>query len=339
MGCTSSKQRSAQEAVLRKWVKSNVSATDYDGDSFVDLLTLSLQRSSAFQSWSIGHIRSLASSAMEREFFDMEPIFKEGEDSDSIFFVKSGKVELTSLVQGSLDMVSKGGVFGEKDLASRQKRTHNAFARGKSTVLMRISRAEYHQIMMNRNAVTELPTYNTLLDCVILFGLLEPQIITLHSHCELEHFNPNETIVNRGEPCPDKLYIVHKGSVTVSQIASDYGLNSLWKLEWVGLNTYVVINKTGYFGDSSSDPSGVESNIDSGSDVNNGGNVGSTVTVTAGPKGADCLSISRRLLTTKGELRPVLERIVLNIQGRDADLRRDFKSRPLDQWLCKVGRA
>lgn len=343
------KSKAAKTAELnnapRPWQRCNNAATDFDGDRFVDLISLSMQRSPVFQTWSIGHIRNLAGITQERDFNDMEPIYKEKDDSEGIYFIKFGKVEITSIAGGSLEILSKGALFGELDVAAKQNRTQNAIARGAKTTLIRISRADYHQTMVTKDAVLELPTFTTLRDSVILMGLTESQLITLHAHCELEQYKPNEVIFTRTGPATEKLYLVHKGTVSISEIATAYDINSLWKLEWAGLNTYVILGKAGYFGDSGSDPSGVESNPSSrrpgpanGGDVPDGQG-GHTVSAYAGPKGATVLSVSRTPLVSKAELRPVLERIVLNIQVRDQELRRANKNRPLDAWLAKVGQA
>jgi len=323
------------------WQRVNAGATDPYGDSYVDLISLALQRSPAFQSWSIGHIRTLAGNTTQRDFYDSEFIYKEGEESDGFYFLKSGKVETTSLTQGSISLLSVGTLFGEKDVAAKQKRSHNAIARGNLTTVIRISRSDFHQVTVSKNAVVDLPTYATLRDSLIYLGLTEAQLITLHSHCELEQYGPNENIFKRLGPATEKLYVVHKGYVTVSEIASAYDINSLWKLEWIGLNTYVTIGRTGYFGDSSSDPSGVESSPVAPGATGPGAvaSMGHTVTATAGPKGATVLSVSRNPLISKAELRGVLERIVLNIQIRDQDLRRENKNRPLDAWISKVGQV
>lgn len=334
----SCKSKPELPTVVRKWNRVNKTAADFDGDNIADLISLALQASPYFQTMSIGHIRTLASNTQERDFVDMEPIYKEGDDSDNFFYLKSGRVEITSIAQGTIKVLSRGAIFGEADVVSRQKRTQNAISRGQLTHIIRISRTDYNQVQVNRNAVTELSTYQTLLQSAILMGLLEPELLTLHSHCDLEHFAPNEVIFKRGDLCTDKLYVVHKGSVTISEIASDYGLDSLWKLEWAGLNTYMILNRAGYFGDSSSDPSGLESRPQD-ENANSGGNTGHTVTATAGGAGADILTVTRGVLTTRAELRPVLERVTLNIQARDSDLRHHSKLRPLDSWLCKTGGA
>jgi len=337
MGCSGSKPKKALERPPQSWVKFNISSMDFDGDRYIDLLSLALQRSPVFQTWSIGHIRNLSNNAMERIYYDMEPIYKEGEEADGIYFIKSGRVEITTLSKGSIDMLAKSALFGENEVASKQKRTQNAIARGAQTTVIRISRADYHGVIVTKDAVVELPTFITLRDSIIYMGLSEPQLITLHSFCELEHFNPGETIFKRMSPATERLYVVHKGSVTISEIPSAYDLNSLWKLEWAGLNTFVDIYKLGYFGDSSIDPSGIESNPPPNSPAAAGG--GHTVTAVAGPKGCTVLSISRTHMVSKAELRGVLERVVLNIQVRDQDLRRESKIRPLDAWMSKVGQA
>ena len=348
MGTCRSKAARPGDRPPQSWKRSNQAATDPDGDSYVDLISLALQRSAAFQSWSIGHIRQLAGNTTERDFYDMEPIFKEGEESDGIYFVKTGKVEISSSVQGSMELLARSSLFGEKDVTAKQKRSHAAIARGALTTILRISRADYHQITVSKNAVTELPTFATLRDSTILMGLTEAQLVTLHSHCELEQYAPNEVIFKRLGPATEKLYIVHKGFVTVTEIASAYDINSLWKLEWIGLNTYVTIGKTGYFGDSANDAAGIESSPVSAAANGSGSDpqsqpqqqqvsMGHTVTATAGAKGAAVLSISRTPLISKAELRGVLERIVLNIQIRDQELRRNKQERPLDCWLAKVG--
>lgn len=338
MGCKSSKQLAfeAKLRIERRWERSNPAANPLGEESDdVDKLAKCMSASRMLQDLSLGHLKTLAASTMQREYFDMEPVYLEADDSDGIFYVKTGQVELTSLQQGILATISRGQIFGEKDLVNRVKRTQNAFARGPSTILWRISRSDYYQVMVNRNAVTELPTYLSLSDSVILFGLDEPQLISLHSHAELETFAPNECIFRRGAECSDKLYIVHTGSVTITDIASDYSLDAMWKLEWIGLNTFVVLGPAGYFGDSNSDPSGLEANA-----IDMDGNVvvhGHTVTAHAGPKGCALLTVSKFALSNKPELRVVQERVIMNIQGRDTENRREGKLRPLDTWMSKVG--
>ena len=97
----------------------------------------------------------------------------------------------------------------------------------------------------------------------------------------------------------------------------------------------MTIGPAGYFGDSNSDPSGLEANT---TDID--GNVisnGHSVTATAGPMGCSIMTITKYALANKPELRLCQEKVILNIQGRDSENRREGKNRPLDTWMSKVG--
>lgn len=64
-----------------------------------------------------------------------EPIFLEGEDSDCMYALLFGSVQLQTQSKGVIHTVKSGEVFGEIGFISKQKRTASAIADGTSVLL------------------------------------------------------------------------------------------------------------------------------------------------------------------------------------------------------------
>ena len=85
-------------------------------------------------------IEQLLQVSHERKLVSHEPLFLKGDSSGFLFFVKSGKIQIsTSSVDGKeviLDVLKQGDCFGEIGLFDGQPRTADAIAYDASVVLM-----------------------------------------------------------------------------------------------------------------------------------------------------------------------------------------------------------
>jgi len=73
-----------------------------------------------------------------------ETLFHENQESDVMYYVVSGEIEIFTIVNGEmleLDLVKEGDIFGEMGLLLNESRSATALAR-EYTVLAAISRAE-----------------------------------------------------------------------------------------------------------------------------------------------------------------------------------------------------
>lgn len=82
-----------------------------------------------FHGLSSGQLGRVMLVMQRRQYHAGERLFEEGQVGKAVFIIKSGKVELTRLVQGgerSLGVLEPGQLFGEMALLEEMKRTASA---------------------------------------------------------------------------------------------------------------------------------------------------------------------------------------------------------------------
>src|SRR6185295_11588155 len=105
---------------------------------------VALESSELFRNLKPVELRALRQVTMEREFMNGQEIFREGDPGDGVYLVKSGQVEISSVVnQGrrAFSQIGSGGLFGEMAVIGHRPRSATATA-VKDTVTYFIPRGE-----------------------------------------------------------------------------------------------------------------------------------------------------------------------------------------------------
>jgi CRP-like cAMP-binding protein len=92
----------------------------------------------------------------EKTFLGGEPVFKEGEEGDSLWLVESGSVEVFKTIRGDVDRVlgtiGPGEIFGEMSFIDGSKRSASART-GEPSHLLTLSRGAFNKLAEDQPGV------------------------------------------------------------------------------------------------------------------------------------------------------------------------------------------
>src|SRR6185436_13127613 len=99
---------------------------------------VTLQASKLFSHLPAAELQSVLTAVQEREFAAGEHIFEEGDPGDGVYVVKSGSVQISTLLANGerivFARVAPGDVFGEMAVLDNQPRSAVAAAETNTTV-------------------------------------------------------------------------------------------------------------------------------------------------------------------------------------------------------------
>jgi len=144
-------------------------------------------------------------------------IIKQGDAGDFFYIIGRGKV--TFEVNGNtVGEASAGKSFGELALLYTSPRAASAIATAQPTQLYRVDQKTFRYIMQTKAKESEGEKMKLLRTISFLKDLSDDDLQRLCSCMVLRKFEADEQIVTKGEEGND-FYIVHKGSVRVTDIA------------------------------------------------------------------------------------------------------------------------
>ena len=180
----------------------------------------------------------IESEVVTRSFESGAFIFRQGEESNGIYVVKSGTIDISIDVQGakplSVKRLTEGAVLGEQSLLFATDRPRNANARAltqaevyfinKRLFKEHLLPNETSQLIIKNtsDSIERIEKNNTLKDYLPSDNII--QLVTAQQLIE-----KGQTIFKKGDPSDD-LYVVERGEVEVYEETSDGQLISLSRI-------------------------------------------------------------------------------------------------------------
>lgn len=149
-------------------------------------------------------------------------VYAQGDYTSSFFSIVDGEVQIELHGESSgprTVALGKGQFFGEMGLLSGRRRTSTVVA-GENCLLVDTPRRTMLRLIASvpsiRRIVDEVSIKRAVRSSVVSFKIAEHELDALVKDAEIRHFAANEVLFREGD-LPDGLYLVRRGSVTISK--------------------------------------------------------------------------------------------------------------------------
>lgn len=181
-----------------------------------------LRRIPLLKNLSNEQISKLAGALVSHKFLDGATIIRQGDPGDSFYLIKDGSVKCTQNKQGreiDLMTLSRGNYFGEMALLLDEPRHASVTAVGSVEVLS-LRKQEFTRLLGPVRDVLSLQMRIRVLRSVpLLSRLSDAELDHVGNAMRVEEYQPNERIVNEGEP-GNIFYIITEGVVKCCKISA-----------------------------------------------------------------------------------------------------------------------